>query len=65
MQVAAGEGEVGEDDEDGEDDADEALGEDVEGAAGGEGVAEEWVWVIGLRPASERLRMGHRFLDVR
>ncbi len=34
---------MGEDDEDGEDDADEALGEDVEGAAGGEGPAEEWV----------------------
>ena len=43
--VAARECEVGEDDEDGEDDADEALGEDVEGTAGGEGPAEEWVWV--------------------
>ncbi len=40
-EAAAGEGEVGEDDEDGEDDADEALGEDVEGAAGGEEPAEE------------------------
>ena len=38
--------EVGEDDGDGEDDADEAFGEDVEGAAGGEGVAEEWVWGV-------------------
>src|SRR5580698_9278128 len=35
---------MGQDDEDGEDDADEALGEDVEGAAGGEGLAEEGVW---------------------
>ena len=33
--------EVGEDDEDGEDDADQAFGEDVQGAAGGEGAAEE------------------------
>ena len=43
--VAASESEMREDDEDGEDDADEALGEDVQGAAGGEGPAEERVWV--------------------
>ncbi len=36
---------MGEDYEDGEEEADEALGEDVEGAGGGEGVAEDWVWV--------------------
>ena len=45
---------MSEDDEDGKDDADEALGEDVEGTAGGEGVAEEWVWVGGEMLGSER-----------
>jgi hypothetical protein len=43
--VAACECEVGEDDEDWEDDTDESLGEDVEGAAGGEGPAEDRVRV--------------------
>ena len=52
-----------EDDDDGEDDADEAFGEDVEGAAGGEGVAEERVArgaECTIPPFAMRLRrMGH------
>jgi hypothetical protein len=44
-EVAAGEGQVSEDDENGEDDADEALSEDVEGAAGSETPAEDGAWV--------------------
>src|SRR6202044_67165 len=48
-EIAAGEDEVGEDDEDGEDDSDEALGEKIEGAANGEGIAEERVWLGLLR----------------
>ena len=42
---AASEEEMEKDDADGEDDADEALGEDVEGAGGGEEVAVEFVAV--------------------
>ena len=38
---------MGEDDEDRKDDADEPLGEDVQGAAGGEGPAEDGVWMAG------------------
>ena len=41
--VSPREGKMGEDDEDRKDDSDEALGENVESAAGGEGVAEDWV----------------------
>jgi len=44
VEFAARECEVGKDDEDWEDDADETLGEDVEGAAGGESPAEETAW---------------------
>src|SRR5271155_5563156 len=47
--IASRECEVGDDDENGEDDADEALGEDVESAASGEGPAEERVWFDWLR----------------
>src|SRR5277367_4350977 len=42
--VAASEGQMRDNDEDGEDNADEALGEDVEGAADGEGPAEDAAW---------------------
>ena len=73
-QVAAREQQVGEDDGDGEDDADEAFGEDVEGAAGGEGVAEEagsWIRRVAARwgtrlglcfgePEAERARVSQR-----
>jgi hypothetical protein len=52
--IAASESEVSKDDEDGEDYADEALGEDVEGAAAGEGPAEEWAWSGGKTLGGER-----------
>jgi len=44
-EIAAGEDQVGEDDEDWEDDADEALGEDVDGAADCEEPRQRVAWV--------------------
>jgi len=37
---------MGKDNEEGEDDADETFGENVEGAAGGEGPAEEQAGIV-------------------
>ncbi len=60
---AAGEEDVEDDDAEGEEQADEALGEDVEGAGGGEAVAVEAEAVV-KKPRSQGRDLGHPGLGV-